>query len=320
MTTTPVEQHQAGTVRVTYSAGAVPSRGLLRGVLRSLRPRQWTRNGLVFIAVVFSGNLSNPHLVLTALAACAVFCALSSAGYLLNDVADADIDRLHPTKRFRPIATGVVPVPLALALAAVLGAAGVLGSLMLGPSFSLLALAYLVLTSAYSRWLKHLVFIDIFGIAAGFVLRAAAGAAAIAVPVSPWLYAATLLGALLIALGKWRAELHVLGDAAAEHRASLASYSVELLDQLTVIVSSVALMTYGLYTFSAENLPPDHRMMLTIPVVLYGMSRFLYLVRTTNVGGAPEELLLQDRPLAAAVVLWGVLALAVLYLGPVLGL
>jgi 4-hydroxybenzoate polyprenyltransferase len=180
----------------------------------------------------------------------------------------------------------------------------------------LLAVAYAVLTAVYSTTLKHMVLLDIFGIAGGFVLRAAAGAVAIDVPISPWLYTATLLGALLIALGKRRTELETLGvEAAIGHRRNLESYTIEFIDQLILVISSAALMTYALYTFSAENLPRSHSMMLTIPVVLYGLFRYLFLVREGDIGAAPEELLFRDRPLLIAVGVWGVLAVTILYLG-----
>jgi 4-hydroxybenzoate polyprenyltransferase len=178
------------------------------------------------------------------------------------------------------------------------------------------AVAYVALTAVYSTTLKHIVLLDIFAIAGGFVLRAAAGAVAIDVPISPWLYIATLLGALLIALGKRRTELEILGaEVAVGHRRNLQSYTIEFIDQLILLVSSAALMTYALYTFSAENLPKNHSMMLTIPVVMYGLFRYLFLVREGDVGGAPEELLFRDRPLLISVVVWAVLAVTTLYLG-----
>src|SRR5919199_1276326 len=233
-------------------------------LLAALRPRQWTKNGLLFIALAFTLNLQQPVLLARTVLAFVAFCALSSAGYLLNDVLDVEADRQHPAKRHRPIAAGSVSV----------------------------------------------------GLAGGFVLRAAAGAVAIDVPISPWLYIATLLGALLIALGKRRNELQTLGfEAAAGHRRNLESYSLEFVDQLILVVSSAALMTYALYTFSAENLPRDHSMMVTIPVVLYGLFRYLFLIRQGDLGGAPEDLLFRDRPLLVAVVLWAVLAVTTLYFG-----
>ena len=207
-------------------------------------------------------------------------------------------------------------VPFALGLGVTLAAIGVAGGFVINPLLGLLTLAYGLLTAVYSMTLKHLVLLDIFGIAGGFVLRAAAGAVAIDVPISPWLYIATLLGALLIALGKRRTELETLGvEAAIGHRRNLEFYSLEFIDQLILVISSAALMTYALYTFSAENLPKSHSMMLTIPVVLYGLFRYLFLIRQGDVGAAPEELLFRDRPLMVAVVLWALLAVTMLYLG-----
>ena len=291
------------------------SAGVLGAVIAALRPKQWTKNGLLFVALAFTLNLQQPSLLGRTLVAVALFCALSSAGYLLNDVRDIDADRAHPAKRYRPIASGRLPVGLALALGFTLAAVGVVGSFLLGAGFGFLAVGYLAVTAIYTLWLKHLVLLDVFGIAAGFVIRAAAGAVAIGVPISPWLYSATMLGALLIALGKRRAEIQALGPEAAAHRRNLESYSVDLIDQLIMVISSAALMTYALYTFSAENLPRNHSMMLTIPVVLYGLFRYLFLVRSGDAGGAPEELLFRDRPLLLAVAVWATLAVAILYVG-----
>ena len=300
-------------VRPRVRAGLLPPPPSL---LVALRPRQWTKNGLLFIALAFTLNLQQPTLLLRTIAAFACFCALSSAGYLLNDVVDVEADRAHPTKRLRPIAAGQVPVSLALGLGIALVVVGLGGAFLLGLLFGVLALAYTLLTAVYSTTLKHIVLLDIFGIAAGFVLRAAAGAVAIDVPISPWLYIATLLGALLIALGKRRTELETLGvEAAVGHRRNLESYSVEFIDQLIMVISSAALMTYALYTFSAENLPKNHSMMVTIPVVLYGLFRYLFLVREGDVGASPEDLLFRDRPLLIAVALWALLAVTMLYLG-----
>src|SRR5947207_690065 len=298
-------------------ARAAPTPALsLRALLRALRPRQWPKNGLVFIALAFTLNLQDVTLLTRSLATFVCFCALSSAGYLLNDVLDAEADRAHPTKRLRPIAAGQVPVTLALGLGVALVIVGLAGTFFIGTLLGLLALAYALLTAVYSTTLKHIVLLDIFGIAGGFVLRAAAGAVAIDVPISPWLYIATLLGALLIALGKRRTELEMLGvEAAVGHRRNLEAYSIEFIDQLILVISGAALMTYALYTFSAENLPKTHSMMLTIPVVMYGLFRYLFLVREGDIGGAPEELLFRDRALLAAVVVCALLAITMLYLG-----
>jgi 4-hydroxybenzoate polyprenyltransferase len=285
-----------------------------RALLVAMRPRQWTKNGLIFVALAFTLNLQDPVLLLRTIAAFVFFCALSSAGYLLNDVVDVEADRAHPTKRQRPIAAGQISIPLALSAGLLLAVFGLVGSFLLAPLLGALALAYMALTAFYSITLKHLVLLDIFAIAAGFVLRAAAGAVAIDVPISPWLYTATLLGALLIALGKRRTELQTLGVEAVGHRRNLESYSIEFIDQLILVISSAALMTYALYTFSAENLPHNHSMMLTIPVVLYGLFRYLFLVRHGDIGSAPEDLLFKDRPLLIAVAVWGLLAVVILYL------
>jgi 4-hydroxybenzoate polyprenyltransferase len=286
-----------------------------RALLNALRPRQWTKNGLLFIALAFTLNLQETGLLMRSVGAFACFCALSSAGYLLNDVVDVEADRTHPTKRLRPIAAGQLSVGLAAGLGVALALGGLLGAFSINVLLGMLALAYGLLTAVYSLTLKHIVLLDIFGIAGGFVLRAAAGAVAINVPISPWLYIATLLGALLIALGKRRTELETLGvEAAVGHRRNLQSYSIEFIDQLILVVSSAALMTYALYTFSAENLPRNHSMMLTIPIVLYGLFRYLFLVRQGDVGAAPEELLFRDRPLLAAVAVWALLAVTILYL------
>jgi 4-hydroxybenzoate polyprenyltransferase len=284
-----------------------------RALLVALRPRQWTKNGLIFVALAFTLNLQAPGLLARTVITFLCFCSLSSAGYLLNDVLDVEADRQHPVKRLRPIAAGVVPTSVALALGILLAAVGIAGCFGITPSLGVLAVGYLGLTAVYSISLKHVVLLDIFGIAAGFVLRAAAGALAIDVPISPWLYTATMLGALLLALGKRRAELQMLGSDAAGHRRNLDLYSPELVDHMIIIISSTALMTYALYTFSAENLPRNHSMMLTIPVVLYGLFRYLYLVHQGSIGGTPEEILFRDRPMLVAVALWAALSVAILY-------
>jgi 4-hydroxybenzoate polyprenyltransferase len=304
-------------VRAVLAPGAVTLALIPRSVratVVALRPRQWIKNGLVFVALAFTSNLHRVDLLLTTIAAFWIFCALSSAGYLLNDVADVESDRRHPTKRRRPIAAGEVSIPFALTLGVALAVGGVAGAVMLDPKLGILAAAYLLLTATYTIWMKHIVLLDVFGIAAGFVLRAVAGAVAISVPVSPWLYTATMLGALLIALGKRRAELLTLGNGASGHRRILDAYSIGLIDQLMLIVSGAAVVTYALYTFSAANLPQDHTMMLTVPVVMYGLFRYLYLAHEGGAAGTPEQLLLQDRPLLASVALWAALSVAILYL------
>ena len=285
-------------------------------LLQSLRPKQWSKNALVFAALVFTYNLRNESMLATSVAAFAIFCMLSSAGYLLNDVFDISADRLHPVKRLRPVASGHLSLGVAALLSFTLAIGGIGLAFWLRPNFGLVAGMYVLLTVVYSLWLKHLVLIDVFSISAGFVLRAAGGAAAIGVPVSPWLYVCTVLGSLLLALGKRRNELELLSGSARSHRKNLQQYSLELVDQLVVIVASATIMAYSLYTFSAEHLPRDHSMMLTIPLVLYGIFRYLYLIRVKRQGGAPEDMLLSDPGLLCTVLGWAALSIAILYVAP----
>ncbi|MFN8523354.1 MAG: decaprenyl-phosphate phosphoribosyltransferase [Chloroflexota bacterium] len=285
----------------------------LLGLVRALRPRQWTKNLLVFAGLVFTYNLANPQMLVRVGGAFLVFCALSSAGYLWNDIRDAVADRQHPIKRYRPIAAGVVGIPLAGTVSFGLSLAGLVFAGTLGVPFTLVAAAYAALTVLYSLVLKHVVLIDVFAIAAGFVLRAVGGAVVIGVPVSPWLYVCTVLVSLFIALGKRRHELQLLADDASRHRPILSQYSEELVDQLILIVAAATIIAYSLYTFSAENLPRDHSMMLTIPFVVYGVFRYLFLVRMRGGGGAPDEMLLTDRGLLATAVSWVLACLAILY-------
>ena len=298
------------------TGGRASTAARLIAVVRSLRPKQWTKNLLVFAGLVFTYNLLNPDMLSRVMLAFVAFCMLSSAGYLWNDLRDAPADRLHPIKCRRPIAAGLVPPWLAATIALALAAAGLALAFSLGTSFLLVASLYVVLTASYSIWLKHLVLIDVFGISAGFVLRAVGGAVVIGVPVSPWLYVCTVLVSLFLGLGKRRNELELLETGAADHRKNLEQYSLELVDQLILIVASVTIMAYSLYTFSAENLPRDHSMMLTIPLVVYGLFRYLYLVRVRRQGGAPEDLLLTDPGLLGTAVGWVALSVIVLYVMP----
>ena len=285
-------------------------------VVRCLRPLQWTKNAVVFAALVFSGELFAGGSLARAAAAALVFCCASSAMYLVNDLRDVEGDRVHPTKRHRPIAAGQVTPAQATVAAATLFGLATLGAWLLGSGFLVVILAYVALMVAYSYGLKRLVILDVFAIAAGFVLRAVGGAVAIAVPVSPWLYLCTLLLALFIGFGKRRHELTSLEAAAVRHRANLESYTVPLLDQITGVVAAATVMAYSLYTFDAPNLPPNHAMMLTIPFVVYALFRYLFLVQRRDLGGAPEVLLFADRALLACIAGWGLTSVAILYLVP----
>jgi 4-hydroxybenzoate polyprenyltransferase len=277
-----------------------------------LRPRQWTKNGLVFVGLLFSLSLTQLPLVVRCCLAFVVLCLLASGTYIVNDVLDAPRDRLHPTKRRRPIAAGRIGPGEALALAALLLVGSLLLAWWLGHHFLAVGVTYLLLTFSYSLWLKHYPIVDVLTIAAGFVLRAAAGAILIDVPISPWLLGCTFLGALLIALGKRRNELLTLEGQALAHRGSLEGLTVEFLDQLSLMMASASIVFYALYTFFVQPSYPPW-LMLTIPVVIYGIFRYLYLVRVEGHGGSPEELLLTDRPLLGTVVLWVLLSALTLY-------
>lgn len=287
---------------------------MLPGLIAAMRPKQWTKNGLIFGGLIFAFKVSSPQLVAITLVAFALFCLLSSATYLLNDVADLHSDRQHPLKKHRPIASGLVKPRLATVTAGAMLVVGIAGAFALGGPFGLVALAYVVLTLSYSAFLKHVVIVDVFTLAAGFVLRAVAGAVVINVPISPWLYVCTVLGALFVGLAKRRHELILLNDDAAKHRPILQEYSPYLLDQMITIVTSTTLVAYSLYTFSADNLPKNHAMMVTIPFVLYGIFRYLYLVHQRDGGGTPEDIILRDRPLLADIFLWAATSMTVLYL------
>jgi 4-hydroxybenzoate polyprenyltransferase len=284
----------------------------LRHVLRAMRPRQWTKNGIVFMALIFSVNQhwtperieTWDHLFVRALLTALVFCMASGADYLVNDTRDRESDRLHPKKSSRPIAAGLITPGAAIGWAAVLWTGATVAAFAIDWRTGLVIVAYIVLMLSYTFVLKYQVILDVMVIAAGFVLRAMAGAYAIDVPISPWLYVVTALGALFIAVTKRRAEVALLQEDAAEHRSTLAAYTPALVDQMTSMVTASTVIAYALYTFTAPNLPSNHAMMLTIPFVAYGIFRYLYLSLTQNEGGSPEEVLLKDVPLLLTIVGW----------------
>jgi 4-hydroxybenzoate polyprenyltransferase len=287
-----------------------------RGLLRSMRPRQWPKNGFIFAALLFDGKLLMRDPLLNSMLGFVIFCFLSSAVYLFNDVVDAPADRLHPTKRNRSIARGDVPPALAVGWAAVLCVVSVGVAWAMHSAFGIIALLYLLSNVLYSFWLKHIVIVDVLVIALGFVLRVGAGAVLVnAIRFSPWMYVCMLLLALLLGFGKRRQELVELNGNPST-RAILSEYSVPLLDQIISIVTAVTLAAYAFYTFSAPQLPANHSMMLTIPFVMYAIFRYLYLVHVKGAGGAPDEILLTDRPLQTAMVLWAAVAVIALYVLP----
>lgn len=292
------------------------ARPLATQVLRSLRPRQWTKNLIIFAGLIFGDKLTDSAAVTASVVAFAVFCALSGVVYLVNDVRDRQADRLHPLKSRRPIASGALSPRLAMGVAAMLSAVALLTAFVVLPSrFGYIAGTYLVLLGLYSTSLKHVVILDVLTIAIGFVLRAWAGAAAVDVPFSHWLLLLTMLGALFLGLSKRRAELVALADGAREHRPSLAEYSPYLLDQMIGIVSASALLGYAIYTTDQETVAKfgTDRLLWTVPFPLYGLFRYLYLVHQRKGGGDPSETLLTDRPLMVCVALWVIAVLLIVY-------
>ena len=289
---------------------------MFKSLLKTIRPRQWPKNLFIFAALIFDRQLLTVAPLLRTLAGFVLLCLASGLVYIINDLVDLPRDRQHPTKRLRPLASGRLTVRAARIVAAILAALTLAASLALNLSFGLIVAVYVVSNLLYSFWLKHVPIIDVFVVASGFLLRVAAGVALLTVErFSPWLYVCTTLLALYIGFGKRRAELVLLADGANAHRRVLDGYTIPLLDQLIVIVSATTIVAYSLYTFSAPNLPSNHLMMLTIPFVLYGIFRYLYLVQVENAGGAPEDLFTTDKPLMATFLLWGLAVVAALYLG-----
>ncbi len=288
---------------------------MLLALIRTLRPRQWTKNVFIFAALAFDQKLRpGPELTVT-LIGFGLLCLLSGAVYTMNDLGDLERDRQHPVKRNRPLASGALPLRLGVTAAAMLPLLALALSFALGVRFGLVMLGYYLLNVAYTFWLRDVPVVDVLAIAAGFVLRVAAGVALITVErFSPWLYLCMTLLALFLGFGKRRAELAELGNSNVVRQA-LEHYTLPQLDTYLTIVSASTIMAYSLYTFSAENLPENHLMMLTIPFVIYGLFRYLYLIHVRGEGGAPEELLLTDRPLQATFLLWGLVALGILYRG-----
>jgi 4-hydroxybenzoate polyprenyltransferase len=290
-------------------------RSLAANVLISLRPGQWVKNLLVFAGVLFGLHLFDVTAVARATAAFGIFCLLSGAVYLINDVADRDSDRRHPLKKRRPIASGALPVPAALLSAVVLGGLALAGAFALGLAFFAVAAAYLALLGLYSAALKHVVIIDVLTVAIGFVLRAVAGAVAIDVSISQWLLVCTILLALFISLAKRRHELVLLADGAVSHRPILDEYSPYLLDQMIAVVTASTLIAYVFYTISPETEQKfgTQWLGLSVPFPLYGIFRYLYLVHKREGGGSPADLLLTDRPLLLCVTLWAVSVVLIIY-------
>ena len=289
---------------------------MLKALLKTMRPRQWvTKNVFIFAAIVFDKQLFVVDSFLRTLAGFALFCLISSSVYIFNDIADVEADRQHPEKKNRPIPSGKLPMSAAWTAGILLAAVTLAAGYLLAPSFAYVIGLYFLINVAYSKWLKHIPIIDVFIISAGFVLRVHAGVTLIQVErFSPWLYVVMTLLSLFLGFGKRRAELALLAQGAGSHRKVLDGYTLPLLDQYIMIVSGTTIVAYSLYTFSAPNVPKNDSMMLTIPFVVYTIFRYLYLIEVKHAGGAPEEILLSDRPFQIAMLLWAAAVLAIFYL------
>lgn len=288
---------------------------MLIALLKTMRPRQWPKNGFVFVALFFDEKLLTPLYLGRTIAAFILLCFMSSAVYLMNDLSDIESDRQHPTKRLRPLPAGQLS-PTVAALAAVIFAGGsLIAGYVLSPLFALILLIYLLSQIAYTYWLKNVVLFDVMIVALGFVLRIASGVAVIEVErFSPWLYLFGGFLALFLVLGKRRHELVLLGEDAEKHRKILQEYNLDLIDRMLGLVTTSVLVFYSLYTFLAEGLPANHTMMLTIPFLMYGIFRYLYLIHVRHEGGAPEDIALRDRPLQVTIALFALTVFVVIYI------
>ncbi len=284
-------------------------------LIKSMRPNQWMKNLILFAGVIFAQQLSSPDLVLKTVAAFVLFCLLSSVIYIINDIKDMDKDRVHPLKSKRPIAAGELSVSFAMVSAAGMAGIALVLAFFLNSGFGWVALLYVVLLCGYSFYFKHLVILDVLTIAIGFVLRAIAGAVVIQVEFSSWLLLCTILLALFIGLSKRRHELVLLGDNAQSHRKILEEYSPYLLDQMISVVTASTLMAYALYTMAPETIQKfgTPYMILTIPFVIYGIFRYLYLVHHKEKGGNPTTILVTDTPILMDILLWALVSVLIIY-------
>jgi 4-hydroxybenzoate polyprenyltransferase len=300
---------------VSVSVCATTLWSKLRCLVVATRPREWIKNSFLFAALFFSKNLLSFALLSKVVLAFGLYCLAASGVYLLNDIRDRHTDLQHPQKRTRPIASGALPVALAAAVMVVFLGVALGGAWLLHPAFGYIIASYVLLNVAYTYWLKRLVILDVFSLATGFVLRVVAGAVVIEVMMSYWLLICTMLLALLLGFSKRRCELVLLDQAARQHRPVLAEYNLPFLDTMIGVVTSAAMVSYTLYTVSPETTHKFHtdKLFLSVPVVLYGLFRYLYLVYHKNSGGNPAHTLLTDTPLQASVVLWGLVSAIILY-------
>lgn len=290
---------------------------MIGAIIKTMRPRQWTKNVLVLAGLIFSRSVLNPVLVYKAIAAFFAFCLLSSAVYIINDLKDIASDRNHPTKRFRPLASGQLKPSIAVAAAVILIISAFALSLFLGKTFTFVGLIYFALLTLYSFLFKRIVILDVLVLSSGFVLRAIAGAVAIEVFISSWLLTCTIFLALFLSLSKRRNEIVVLGPQASQHREILAEYSLALLDQFIAIVTACALISYSLYTADDATITRlgTENLVYTIPFVIFGIFRYLYLVHQKSLGGSPDRVLLEDKPELINNILWLIAVVLIIYAG-----
>jgi 4-hydroxybenzoate polyprenyltransferase len=283
--------------------------------LRLIRVRQWTKNMLIFAAPIFADRLFDPVSMEKAILAFAAFCLTASTIYVLNDWKDEESDRIHPDKKHRPLASGRVSHGEALALVALLAAGTVFIAIETGHGLWEMLLAYALLNIAYTFLLKRVIILDLFIVSIGFIMRAMTGGIVIGVPISSWLLMCTFFLALFMSAGKRRHEVLLLGDLSKDHRSTLAEYPVRLLDQMIAVLTGLSIVTYSLYTLSPQTFQKFHseRMVYTIPVVTFGLFRYLYLVYQKDMGGKPEEIMLRDRTIQMTVLIWIALVIWVIY-------
>ncbi len=287
---------------------------MLKALIKTMRPKQWAKNGFIMAALIFDGQLTNPESLARSLIGVLLFSLLASAVYMINDISDIEADRQHPKKKNRPIASGALPINSARVIAVIILFVIFPSAYFLSPKFAVICGLYFILNLSYSAWIKHIVLLDVLVLASFYVIRVVAGVTIITVErFSPWMYIFTSFLALFLGIGKRRAEFVLAQKTGNTHRKVLQSYSLPFLDQLITIVLTLTILTYSLYTFSAPNLPENHITMLTIPFVIYGIFRYLYLVQIEERGEAPEEILISDRPFQANLVLWGISILIIFY-------
>ena len=287
---------------------------MVKAILTTMRPRQWAKNVFLFVALVFDRKLTNFEAVTNTILGVIVFSLVASSVYILNDILDVENDRSHPVKKKRPVAAGTLSIRAAWMAAVILIIITFPAAFLLSHTFFITIGIYFLLNLTYSKWLKHIVLLDIIFLASFYLIRVAAGVTLIdVVRFSPWLYIFTTFLALLIGTGKRRAELYLLAESANTHRRVLEGYTLNYLDQLITLASGMTIITYSLYTFSAPNLPDNNIMMFTIPFVIYSIFRYQYLLQVKNSGGAPEDIVLADRPLQIAILLYGIAVLLIFY-------